>query len=189
MKNKFTAKKIFLLALIFSVCVIVMYSLLFVTIIRKNTALASLAENVKSQMAEKNTLTSLKEKVEATEASREKIKNYFIQKDAVVPFLNSIQALGEDNGLDLKIGDVTLEDAPMWEDVFESVKMKIEVVGDWSDVRRFVSLIDLLPFKVIIDQVNLEKVVAEGSSNGGKKVALADLGWKGIMEIRVLKFK
>ena len=189
MYNKGTARNKFFTALVFAVAVIVAYSFLFFIILNENRVLASLVAKVDSEKTEKDALSSLKDRVEETEVGRGEITDYFIPKDGVVPFLNRIQALGEENFLNLKVSEVDIEDSPMWEDSFESVKMKVQVVGEWQDVYNFVSLIDLLPLKIIVDRMDLEKVIEGTSSDGAKKKTVTSGEWRGIMEVRVFKFK
>src|SRR3989338_323515 len=120
-------KKFFMAALLFSLFIVVLYCYFWVKILQKNEDVAVLLGEVEVLAAEKESLTSIKEKVAETEEARGKLSGFFISKDGVVSFLNKIQALGAENRLEFKVDSVEIEDEKSAPDIFENVKLNIDV--------------------------------------------------------------
>lgn len=176
-------QKFFLAALISSIVITGLYCYLWVKIIYKNQEVAALRSDVAVLTADKEGLASIKDKITATASVREKLNNYYISKDGVVPFLNMIQNLGKESRLEFKVSSVAIKDEPKTSDVFENVELIIEVKGGWSDVYRFVTLVELLPLRVFVDQVDLEAVP------NGKNTSGAIRKWSGRLNVSILKLK
>lgn len=184
------AWRVFLLALGLNLLLVTVYSYLFVTVRQKNQRLAALTSAVETFNEEKANLKSVKETFSQTASLREQLDGHFIPKDGVVEFLDSIESLGAENNLAPQVLSVSVGPAaPLSPDIFEAVNATVEVGGTWSDVYRFAALVELLPFKVNLGRVDLEKVSGETAAGASKKPSLLAPHWKGTLDIAVLKLK
>lgn len=187
--------KFFFTTLLINILVAGAYSYAFVKIGQENQRVSDLSASVKSLTEQKENLSLIKKTLSDTASMRGQLDGYFVPKDGVVQFLNSVESLGNKNNLDVKILSVTADPADLSPDLFESVKASVEVSGTWSDVYRFASLAELLPFKISASRVDLEKISGETKSSvsatsaGSKKPATAASFWKGTLDLNVLKFK
>ena len=188
MLTKEKARKVFFTALCVNLLVASVYSYIFIKIRQKNQHIAALTSSIEALTAQKENLKSIKINFSETASLRNQIDGYFIAKDGVVQFLNSIESLGADNNLALKIVSVGVEPAALSGDIFEVVNVSIEVSGAWSDVYRFAALLELLPLKVSVGRVDLEKVVSQ-LTGAAKKSGTPTPPWKGTFDIGVLKLK
>ncbi len=176
--------------LLASLFIMGLYCYLWFEIIQKNQDVAALLGEVEKLTVERESLTSTKEQIAETAPLRDKLARYFIPKDGVVSFLNGIQALGAENHLGFKVGSVAIEDEASAPDVFENVKLNLEIEGEWSDLYRFATLAELLPLRVFADQVGLEIIPEEKNSDSSKKKAPPTAPkWRGHLTLRVLKLK
>lgn len=182
-------RKVFFLAIFWSVIITIVYSYLFFILFKKNESTAFLVAETENLAKERVTLLTLRGQAAETVTSREKLADYFIPKDGVVPFLNGIQDLGRSNNLELKVNSVTVKDEESSPDQFEYLKLAVEGAGNWADVYRFSSLAELLPYKVIVDNVRFEKFQEGASLLPDAKKNYSKSGWKVTLELRVLKLK
>jgi len=192
--NLFGLKKIrkitavFIIALAFNFAVLGLYVFVFLQIRQKNVNIAELSDAISRQIEQQDILRATKEKVAQTSAEREKLDQYFIDKDGVVPFLNSLQSLGVSNGLSVKLSAVTIEPSPVSKDIFEVVKISVEALGSWTDAYRFLSLVELMPLNVSIIRADLNKNT-EIKPSVGAKSQTRNFSWRLSLDIGILKLK
>ena len=181
------AWKVFCIALCFNLIVVSAYSYAFINIQQKNKHTSELLSESATLTAQKENQGATKENVSETVAVRNELDTYFIPQNGVVPFLNLLQSLGTENHLTLKVVSVGIDVAPLSPDILEEVLANLEVTGTWSDVSRFAALVELMPYKVYLNTVNLEKV--SDATVSSSKSASAAPSWKGDLTIGVLKLK
>jgi len=185
------AKKVFFSAITFSLIVVVLYCYVFIKILQENERVAGLNNSIETLTKDKDAIILLKKKVSETEVSRNKINNYFIPVDGMVSFLNELQSIGRENNLDTKINSVSVtSDTKIATSTYETANVTVEVAGLWSDVYRFVTLVELMPFGVSVNGVDLERTVETILSTASKnKNSAKVLLWRGTMDVNVLKLK
>lgn len=175
------SQKVFFTVLCANLLMVSIYSYIFIEIRQKNQLIIETSSAIETLTAQKESLKSVEKTVSETSSLREKIDKYFIPKDGVVQFLDSIESLGAGNNLAIKIVSVSVDPSSVSPDIFEMVNVRIEVSGAWSDAYRFAALVELMPFKISVGRVNLEKISVKGDKAG--------LLWKGSLDIGVLKLK
>lgn len=181
--------KIFLAALILNVILGGAYYFIYIKIQEKNHGLLQLFSDVQILTEKKEGLANVKEKIIETEDIRTKLDGYFISKDGVVNFLNSIQALGSKKGLALVVSSVSVDPAPVSPNVLNAVNLQIVVTGQWASVYNFLAMLELMPLRVIINNVSVDKVSSGQITSGGKNIGGSGPAWKGIFDISVLQLK
>ncbi len=188
------AKKVFFISLAASILIVGAYWYTFVKILRENIQVAALSSSIQALTKQRDVLASLSDRVKSTEDDRSKIDGYFIPRDGVVVFLNKLQSLADENGLDMAVNSVAIEDSPLSPDIFEVVDVSFTGIGEWSNVYRFVSLINLMPLKIFVDGVDLEWSSDSAASANGlvfskKKGSATHPLWKAVVDLRVMKLK
>lgn len=145
---------------------------------------------IEGKLLRQNTLTSSKTTAVKTVTEREQLDRYVISVDGVVPFLNSLQALGKENRLKVKILSVGIGTAPESSEVFETVKVSLEASGTWQDVYRFTALTERLPLKVDMRRADLQlqEIETDEAARAPRGVS-ATVFWKSVLDIDVLKLK
>src|SRR3989344_1756990 len=166
--------KVFLTALFANLLIMIVYGYIFVQVRHKNQNIADLTKAVVDLTKQKENLKSAKEVVSESVLLRDTISGYFIPRDGVVAFLNSMENMASRNYLELEVLSVSVAPARVSPDVFEVVTGSLEVFGTWSDVYRFVALTELMPYKVYLRKVSVEKFFDESletSAGSSKKSA------------------
>ncbi len=184
-----TTVKVFYLSVFWAIFIIVIYGFAFLKLVGQNERTSILVLDTENLTKEKVTLLTLKGQAVETTTARKKLADYFIPRDGVVTFLNNIQDLGRSNNVELKVDSVLVEDESGSPEQFEYLKLAITGSGTWTDVYRFESLVELIPYKVIVDNVRFEKKQPEGDSGTTSKGKSVDAGWRVKLELRVLKLK
>ena len=123
----------------------------------------------------------------------EKIASYFLGKDDAVLFIERVEKEARDGGVALTIRSVGTENFGKTDEkskvdpTKELVRLKLEAKGTWRHTIRFISFIEHLPYKVVLEDVNFTRMV-EGESSPKAK-ALASPLWRATIELTVLKNK
>lgn len=184
--------KVFLVALALSLVALGVYFFLFLMVGQKSRFVYQVFNDVETLSSRKESFKTIKDNVSKTVSLRDELDSYFIKKDEVVQFLNLVQALGADNNLETKVVSLGVDPAPVSPDVFETVNLEIQVSGRWAGVYHFAELLELMPLKLSVSAVNLEKDFAgkaQVSSDVSSKKVASIAAWTGVFDISVLKLK
>ncbi len=169
------------------------YAYIFMKIRQKNDYVAEANANALSEVEKKDSLKSVKDTVAETVQERGKIDTYFIPKDGVVAFLNSVQELATLNKLEMKIISVGIAPSAA-SDALEIVKINLEGVGVWADAYRMLALLELMPTGISVERANVEQVTgavapASTGKSSQKTPASSAPQWKLTLDVSVLKLK
>ncbi len=187
MENYRQTKKVMVGALVAFIVSVSLYGLLFALIFEQKSAADALSAATVAQLAQKTQFNSLESTAAETAGSRDKLSSYFIQPDGVVPFLNSLQSLGAADNLAIKMSSVSIGEAATSSSLVEEVRVTVQTAGSWSDTYRFLTLLDLMPMPLFIDDADIEKL--SGNAGGlGQKTRGAE-EWQGSFTLRALKLK
>lgn len=194
MESSSKVKQVFFTALVASVLIVGAYVYTFVLILDKNRQVSEFSASVQNLTEQKNNLISLKDRAKNTEKERSQIDSYFVSQNGVVAFLNRIQSLAEENGLDMAVSSVAIGDSPISPDIFEIIKLSFTCIGEWSDAYRFMSLIDVMPLRIFVDNAGVEVLAdidtLDNASLSSKKKATSSRPlWKASFDLRVMKLK
>jgi len=161
MNNKTSGRKnieLLVVVLLLNIAAISCFAFLFRDVKAKNEHISSLVNQIEAEQSEENLQDSIKTLVAETTPLREKLANYFIGQEAAVSFLELLEQIGREVGATVEITSVAPSDIQQ-EDV-ESLRLMLQVTGEWSEVVRFIGLIELLPFEGKIEQVVVFKTEA-----------------------------
>jgi len=183
--------------IIFSLVILVAYGFVFWRIYTDGLTTSDLLNQASLDFEKDEALRNAKIALAENRDSISKIDSYFIAGDGVAPFIGNIEALGKQYGVGVSIGSVAVESDPkMKNDFKETLHLKVETTGSWSNIVRFLSAVENLPYHVVLDQVVFGLTdAADKLSFGGvsavdsKRVRTSSEKWKVSLDISLLKFK
>lgn len=193
MKNLSTTKKIFMTMILLNVVIFGVYGYIYWNIVQESHTITELQVQSNEYQAKNDALRSVKISLDENQDFISQIDTFFIAKDGVVNFINTLERLGQSTGLKINIQSVSVEQGSDPKDFKEGLKLKIETEGSWQDSSRFLSIIENLPYRVV---VNSASVILNGSSEAilfkdgefSRKVGPEEV-WKWTFDITVLKLK
>lgn len=183
--------QLLLVAVCLNLAVIAIYYYLYTQVQQKNQNIAELKANIEDLTAQKESLKLARDNISETALLQKEIDNYIIPKDGLVKFLNLLETLGSENRLVSSVSTVVMSDSPVNPDIFQFLNVELEVFGSWADVYHFAALIELLPYKVSVSVMKLEKIssdVIKVTTGNQKQISTAGRPWKGTFSLKILKF-
>lgn len=185
MKNFSKTKKLLILCIVLNLVVWTAYGVIFWQIKSQNEKISLLVNEAELDTKKEEDLRLTKASLNENKDSISRIDSYFIPKDGVVDFINSLESLGKQSGTSLVIGSVSVESETKIKENFKEVlRLKVQAIGSWKNVMHFLSILENLPYQVDLQQADFKlSVSAEGSSGGGVPQ------WEGDFEFTLLKLK
>jgi Tfp pilus assembly protein PilO len=184
MKSISSTTKLFLvLSLLAAIISVGGFCIFFNDLKTRNEHISILTNTIEAQLQKENSKESTQNIIKNTKSEREQIANYFVGKDTIAEFIESLETLAGARGINFVVDSVAVEEVKN-EAMYEQLKMKVTVVGDWKSVATYVSLIEHLPYKLTISSVVFTKLEQSDDPKVKKKDA-----WRVIMEIGVIKLK
>jgi hypothetical protein len=187
------------------------YFFLFTNIRGKNQNASLLSQEIDTY-AESRSLREKSDKaVEEQREQIEKVDSYFLHKSEVVPFIEMIEDAGRKSGVQVLISNVGVEGAvgiasdgtggagagagsgagevATAEKKDQTLTLRLDAKGSWSNVTRFVSYVENLPYKVSIERVDLNRsssVAQFFATSEDKKSSLGTPSWNVAVDMNVL---
>ena len=99
---------------------------------------------------------------------RSRLRSFFISSDAVVSFIEALEALGPQTGSVVSLSEISAEamdTAPVG--AFGKARARINALGSWASVQRVLMLGESLPYKIHIDRVRLDGAEASSKDSSG----------------------
>ncbi len=163
MNNSFRIKKdnSFKTALIlFLVSASLLSTLIF--FIYSNHKNAEVLKNLISiELAKKDQVGLLKETIENNLNKTKIISSQFIQKDNAIPFLEEIESLGALSGTSVEIIGVDQNICDKDCDYPDTLEVKLLAKGNWGQVSNFLSLLETMSKKIIINSSDMSLRTSE----------------------------
>ncbi len=107
----------------------------------------------------------------------EKVNTFFIKKDEIVNFLDSVEKLSDVSNTLISVQSLG-EKEPVGGQHILSVQVHIQ--GDYGDVCKAIQLLEELPYYIEIQSIKLSNIEMENGKNK-KKVWQADVSFIGVM--------
>lgn len=174
---KTESKKIFIVAIVFNILMIIILALGVFMIIKKNQSLIDLKKQIVEENAKLTDLKSLKIMVEDTKDERDYLANLFVDRNNIIDFIESLEHLGDLSGAKVKV--ILVDDGGDKPDV-NKVNIRFEARGDWASVFKLISLVDHMPTAL---SLNAMEMSFEEEEVGKKILSL----WSVVFEINIYK--
>lgn len=88
----------------------------------------------------------------------EKIDNVFIREDEISSFIDSLEAIASDYGVNISIGSISVEAIPNTPSN-KQLRIRISSAGSWSELVSFMSHLESLSKAVLVQKFSLNKDV------------------------------
>lgn len=176
------SKKLFTILLALNIVAAVAVILLMAVILVKNKNYLSVKNQSAAEEMKLADVESLKNIVNETQAERDYLSNLFVNKDKIIDFLGSIEALGSTTGADINIVSVDEQSA---DNPSNTIKVNFTAKGTWAQVFKTVSLIDHFGTALSVDRLEIDKDMS--TSDSKDKNASPINVWNANFNITVLK--
>ena len=124
-------------------------------------------------------MVSMQNMVKNTDSDTALINNSIVQKNEDIKFIEDIERIARNNGVDIKIDDLSFRDnLSVKLSEFTMLNARVTIDGSWNGIYSFLFELESLPFKIKIDKF----VFIHGDIEASNK-------WQGVFEIGVLKYK
>jgi hypothetical protein len=138
------------------------YVYLFHTIKKLGEHSATLFAEVTALEVQESEIGQLRKNVQATDENLKQLTLHFINTGDIVPFLETVEGYGRTLHVVTKFDSVVVEKSP------NRVTLSLSANGTFTDVYRFIALLESSPYELTFTNVNLQ------STDGGtqdKKLA------------------
>ena len=125
--------------------------------------------------AHKQELSSLARLVVESEQERAQLSSYVLREENVIDLLSLIEAVAEEQGVDLSISGLTVSDI---NGAFENVHITVEAEGSKASVLHILAMLENLPYQSSVRSVD----ITTSADFGGTR-------WKGTFSLLVTKQK
>ncbi|MBL7045136.1 MAG: hypothetical protein ISR98_00855 [Parcubacteria group bacterium] len=176
-----TTKQIFMFMTILTIAVIISYSFFFYNIKEKNKMISLMTNETDAAIQREVKLRSVKDLIKDTQENRLKLDTYFVVDDKIVNFIEEIEELSRDVGVDTEVVSVNVDEGKA-NNISELLKLDLNIEGKWEDVFQFITLIEKMSFKISVSQASLQ-VIYDNESKISSGI------WKGFLSINVVKLK
>lgn len=109
-------------------------------------------------------VTNWREVLDASATERARIAALFINRDSLINFIEELEAVARESGVDYKLGEPTIEATVL--------KLTLQMSGSFPNVYRFLTRLENLPYRLRLEQVDLA----------------GEAEWNGQVAIRLLSF-
>lgn len=133
-------------------------------------------------------MSQIKLIVDETKTDREKIDNYIVPADGAVSYVEMIERKSLENDVKIDIGSAEISPikasriyASTTAEIASStrlIKTKINITGTWSKVLNFLVVLENLPYRLVIEKIDLIKGTM---TSGDKKVLKGD--WTAVVDV------
>jgi Tfp pilus assembly protein PilO len=134
----------------------------YIELYAQNTQLKDKGSSINTLIAE----------LAATQEERAGLEDRILADEEVIDFLALIEAIGREQGVVLVTSSLNVQPVNA---TFETLVVRMEVEGAYTQVLRVLKLMENLPYQAIVNTVQLN--VVDGST------------WKGVYEVQLTKFK
>ncbi|MFQ5661916.1 MAG: type 4a pilus biogenesis protein PilO [Candidatus Paceibacteria bacterium] len=181
-------KQILLTVIVLVIVAFIAYVIFFLNIKEKNNSISLLTNEVDSVLQKEIKLRSVKQIIKDTKDDRVKLDSYFVADDEIINFIEMIETLGVNSGAEVEVINVSVdtenEKVVNKNKISELLNINFKTEGSFVEMFHFLSMLEKLPFKIEISQVNFNKVSNE--------IIGADKSlepWKGYFNITAVKLK
>ena len=173
--EQFSRKRFFSMLLGLNIIVGLIFALGIYTIIKKDTKVSILAEELEIEAKKDRVLSLMKETLEDTTLERAKLDSYFIENEDIVTLLEEIEILGEVAGVDLSFESVVVDT-----DVEAALNLQIVTIGSFKDTYYILTLLEVLPVKISFGNISITKTLEKNKEKRGQ--------WRGSFRVTILSY-
>jgi len=118
-----------------------------------------------SNLEQAEALTKTKSFLEERATDIDKLGSFFIEKSSIVDFIEMMEGASREVGVGFQLNSVDVEK--------DELPIQFKIDGSWAEVVRMISLVENMPYKLNVDNVNLVN---------------SDDGWTANMSVTIFSF-
>lgn len=111
-------------------------------------------EDVESVLYKKERINALEVLVANNQDQINTLREFFIQKGDEVRFIEHIESIAKESGVDFEIGTIDFKQDDL-SSITEDVLVKVDLRGDWKSLTMFVDKLEKSYFGVLISEVDI----------------------------------
>lgn len=160
-----------ILAVVVTIFIASIYGYLYYKINVSKQKISEYQYVIESAKLAKEREKSFLDRYTSTASKWSSLQNFFVHSDKVVNFIEVIESLSDQSKSTVTIFSIdadNLDNAPVGKE--GSIKMKINAKGSWVSVMRALSLTEVLPYKVSINNVRLNAINENSKSVKDQKM-------------------
>lgn len=160
MKNK--VNLIFLMSSLCAVLSISLYVYLYISVNNDKTIVNELILKNREDAQKINELERIERNLKSNLAIGNKLSGYFVKTDSIVDFIQKIESIINSNNVSGSVDSVSeskIADA-LYQNMSD-LNLSITAKGDWNGLIKLVGLLENLPYKSTIDNVNFSNIKLE----------------------------
>lgn len=180
MQNYF--KKIsLLLAIIFFAFCLAAFFFLYKKINSNNTGVAQSVIELGNEIKERNRIETLNYSIELIKKDKALFETHFAQSSDIVPFLDSLEALGSQAGAKAEVTSVDiLKDGT-------GLMAGVKTSGNFESLYKFLMLLENFPYELEFVKIDMQKEAVAGDKTATDSVA-PEPKWRADFSIKLLSF-
>lgn len=128
------------------------YGYLYFVADSKNTETSAFYIASHQAVSDKERIHELERTLKDTENERNKISEYFVTKTNAVTFIEQIEKVGKNAGVDLTVNSVSDEAKDAG-----AIQLSFSAAGSFPDIYRLVALVESMPYKVTLKKANISR--------------------------------
>ncbi len=141
---------------LYLVIAIAVYASFYFYINNKETNTVEIAVQIEQLKKQNNQMHNLIAMVRDTEEGRERISSFFVDSDRIIEFLETIESLGDNAGVEINVRSIN-ENNTDTEDVKE-LELNVDFVGSWAEVHHFLILLESIPVKMVVERLTFNEL-------------------------------
>lgn len=163
-----------------------MHYFLYKEIRKINEDVSTKEQNLSLQERRQDYLVSTQKLMESMSSDIESVNNSIVAIDGDVNFIENLESVAKNNGLNIDIDSLVFKDNPASGSAnITEFKVQAKTSGTWEGTYKFLSQLEALQFKVKIIRFAFNTDVPES----GNEIDVSNKIWKSNFEIVVLKYK
>ena len=133
-------------------------------------------------------VTSLQTSLQNSNGDIAKVNGSILRSDEDVTFIEQLENVAKNNGLNVVISSLSVEDIPnVTSSSLTSLKIRTSMQGSWIGMIVFLTRLESLPFVMRVEKFDLTN--SSDNPIGLTMQASSTQNWQATIEIRVLQYK
>lgn len=175
--NNISSKTKFFLSLVFLIAMVFVFLFLNQKINDNNKIAEEKLVEWETEFTRQEEIQSLNRSILAIETGKAELETHFARSSNVVPFLDSIENLAKQMGLE---AGVSLVDVPKEE---KNLIVEMKTVGNFSTIYKFLKLLENSSYEIELVSVNLQN-----TTSSDELVKDSKTEWEAMLRIKLLSF-
>lgn len=124
-------------------------------VFREIRKVENLYNDTESEFLKEKKFWAIKSIAEANEETIRTLKDFFIQKNDEVKFIEQVEEIAKNSAIKFEIASIDVK-INQKDSFKEDVAVKIKTEGSWESIASFADKMEKMPFGVLINNINLD---------------------------------